>query len=188
MQYQRRFVELASQVLTKLRETKQFYTLYNSLDDTKLYLTKEVKLLESVQENYTIADTSTKAKNQLLEQMTSIVQSLTDNYNKLVDRQVKEQSKRDELSAVLQVNQYMTVRKSITRQYRIGIPSSGAFFYQTFQPHRAFFWEPVRFALVTVNTLGKYQIKTDATRVNIRFFHFYHSDIFCVSKSNPPDL
>eukprot|EP00041_Stephanoeca_diplocostata_P021100 m.485309 g.485309 ORF g.485309 m.485309 type:complete len:618 (-) comp21733_c0_seq2:2285-4138(-) len=101
-QYQRRFVELASQVLTKLRETKQFYTLYNCLDDTKLYLAKEVKLLESVQESYTIAGTSTKSKNQLLEQMTTIVQSLSDNYNKLVDRQGKEQSKRDDLSSVLQ--------------------------------------------------------------------------------------
>ena len=41
-QYQRRFVELYNQVSSTHRETKQFYTLYNTLDDTKLYLNKEV--------------------------------------------------------------------------------------------------------------------------------------------------
>lgn len=36
----------------KHRETKQFYTLYNTLDDTKQYLTKELSLLNSIYENY----------------------------------------------------------------------------------------------------------------------------------------
>jgi len=58
-QYQRRFVELYAAINTKLRETKQYYTLYNTLDDTKLYLTKENALLESIQENYTVAIQST---------------------------------------------------------------------------------------------------------------------------------
>ena len=44
-QYQRRFVELYNQVSSTHRETKQFYTLYNTLDDTKLYLNKEVGLM-----------------------------------------------------------------------------------------------------------------------------------------------
>ncbi|WAQ93510.1 CCD93-like protein [Mya arenaria] len=42
-QYQRRFVELYNQVASTHKETKQFYTLYNTLDDTKLYLSKEVE-------------------------------------------------------------------------------------------------------------------------------------------------
>ena len=41
-QYQRRFVELYNQVAGTHKETKQFYTLYNTLDDSKLYLNKEV--------------------------------------------------------------------------------------------------------------------------------------------------
>lgn len=36
----------------KHRETKQFYTMYNTLDDTKRYLTKELSLLNSIHENY----------------------------------------------------------------------------------------------------------------------------------------
>ena len=32
-------------VAAKHKETKQFYTLYNTLDDTKVYLEKEVNLL-----------------------------------------------------------------------------------------------------------------------------------------------
>ncbi|KAH9369690.1 hypothetical protein HPB48_007657 [Haemaphysalis longicornis] len=41
-QYQRRFVELYGQVAATHRETKQFFTLYNTLDDIRMYLDKEV--------------------------------------------------------------------------------------------------------------------------------------------------
>lgn len=51
-QYQRRFIELYNQVSATHKETKQFYALYNTLDDTKLYLTKELTLLNSIYENY----------------------------------------------------------------------------------------------------------------------------------------
>ena len=96
-QYQRRFVELASQVLTKLRETKQYYTFYNTLDDTKLYMAKEVKLLESVNENYTTVQASTKGKEQLIAQMTGIVESLTQNLEKMQSREAREKENRDKL-------------------------------------------------------------------------------------------
>lgn len=76
-QYQRRFIELYSQgicliiyfktynmnlytyflingfsVSAKHRETKQYFSLYNTLNDTKQYLTKELSLLDSIYENY----------------------------------------------------------------------------------------------------------------------------------------
>ena len=35
------------------KQTKQFYTLYNTLDDTKLYLQKEISLLNSIHDNFT---------------------------------------------------------------------------------------------------------------------------------------
>ncbi|KFP66325.1 Coiled-coil domain-containing protein 93, partial [Cariama cristata] len=41
-QYQKRFIELYSQVSATHKETKQFFTLYNTLDDKKVYLEKEV--------------------------------------------------------------------------------------------------------------------------------------------------
>lgn len=40
-------------VAAKHKETKQFYTLYNTLDDKKLYLSKELTLLNSILDNYT---------------------------------------------------------------------------------------------------------------------------------------
>lgn len=36
----------------KHRETKQYFTLYNTLGDTKQYLTKELSLLNSIYESY----------------------------------------------------------------------------------------------------------------------------------------
>ena len=36
VQYQRRFVELYDEIASKHRETKQYYTLYNSLEDQKV--------------------------------------------------------------------------------------------------------------------------------------------------------
>uniref|UniRef100_A0A672MJE6 Coiled-coil domain-containing protein 93 n=1 Tax=Sinocyclocheilus grahami TaxID=75366 RepID=A0A672MJE6_SINGR len=44
-QYQKRFIELYSQVSATHKETKQFFTLYNTLDDKKVYLEKEVSAL-----------------------------------------------------------------------------------------------------------------------------------------------
>lgn len=39
-------------VSAKHRETKQYFTLYNTLNDTKQYLTKELSLLSSIYESY----------------------------------------------------------------------------------------------------------------------------------------
>lgn len=51
-QYQKRFVELYEQVAAKHRETKRYYTMYNTLDDKKLYIAKEEALLTSIHDNF----------------------------------------------------------------------------------------------------------------------------------------
>lgn len=51
-QYQKRFLELYNQVSAKHKETKQFYALFNTLDDTQLYIGKELELLNSLYDNY----------------------------------------------------------------------------------------------------------------------------------------
>ncbi|XP_061698432.1 coiled-coil domain-containing protein 93 isoform X3 [Syngnathoides biaculeatus] len=51
-QYQKRFIELSCQVCATHKETKQFFTLYNTLDDKKVYLEKEVNLLNSIHDNF----------------------------------------------------------------------------------------------------------------------------------------
>lgn len=39
-------------VAAKHKETKQYYTLYNTLEDTKTYMKKELSLLNSICDSY----------------------------------------------------------------------------------------------------------------------------------------
>lgn len=39
-------------VSAKHKETKQYFTLYNTLDDTRLYIKKELTLLNSILDSY----------------------------------------------------------------------------------------------------------------------------------------
>ncbi|KAM8857193.1 coiled-coil domain-containing protein 93 isoform 2-T2 [Synchiropus picturatus] len=75
-QYQKRFIELYSQVSATHKETKQFFTLYNTLDDKKLYLEKEVSLLNSIHDNFQQAMSSSAARAQFLQQMEQIVEGI----------------------------------------------------------------------------------------------------------------
>lgn len=51
-QYQKRFVELYDQVAAKHIETKKFFILYNQCDDTRIQLEVELKLLNSIIDNF----------------------------------------------------------------------------------------------------------------------------------------
>lgn len=97
-QYQRRFVELYNQVAAKHKETKQFYTLYNTLDDTKLYLDKEVSLLNSIHDTFEQAMASVANKEQFLKQFESIVAGVNSNKNKLEKKKQEEKMRRDQLN------------------------------------------------------------------------------------------
>ncbi|XP_074114530.1 coiled-coil domain-containing protein 93 isoform X2 [Cotesia typhae] len=80
-QYQRRFMELYNQVSAKHKETKQYYTLYNTLDDSKLYLNKELSLLNSIQDNYLRA-ISSSGREQFLKQFEIIIKDVQKNKEK----------------------------------------------------------------------------------------------------------
>ncbi|XP_062517530.1 coiled-coil domain-containing protein 93-like [Corticium candelabrum] len=96
-QYQRRFIELFNQMAATLTETKKFYTLYNTLDDKKLYLQKEVSLLNSIHDNFHTAMSSAANKEQFLKQFEVIVEGIKQNKAKVEERKVKERARRDEL-------------------------------------------------------------------------------------------
>jgi len=89
---------LYSQVSAKHKETKQFYTLYNTLDDTKLYLSKEVNLLNSITDNFTQAMTSQNTKQQFLKQFEGIVEGIVQNKTKLEKRKQEVKMERDQLN------------------------------------------------------------------------------------------
>ncbi|KAL8586393.1 Coiled-coil domain-containing protein 93 [Nucella lapillus] len=97
-QYQRRFVELYNQVSSTHRETKQFYTLYNTLDDTKLYLNKEVNLLNSIHDNFKQAMSSQANKDQFLKQFEQIIEGIKQNRARVEKKRQEEKMRRDQMS------------------------------------------------------------------------------------------
>ena len=55
IQYERRFGELYQEVAWKLEETRKYYAMYNTLDTMLSFIQKEIKLLNSISENFEIA-------------------------------------------------------------------------------------------------------------------------------------
>ncbi|XP_020293004.1 coiled-coil domain-containing protein 93 isoform X1 [Pseudomyrmex gracilis] len=122
-QYQRRFMELYNQVSAKHKETKQYYTLYNTLDDTKLYLSKELSLLNSIQDNYNDAMASTSGKEQFLKQFETIVAGVKRNKAMVEKRCADEKNRRDALSRQLvtlveQQRKYVAAVRQLTIECR----------------------------------------------------------------------
>jgi len=82
-QYTRQFVELYETVASKETETRQYFTSYNTLEDTKKFLQKEVSILNSIGENYKAAMSSKSSKEQLLTSLNEIVKSVGQNVDKM---------------------------------------------------------------------------------------------------------
>ncbi|XP_055008214.1 LOW QUALITY PROTEIN: coiled-coil domain-containing protein 93 [Boleophthalmus pectinirostris] len=97
-QYQKRFIELYSQVSATHKETKQFFTLYNTLDDKKLYLEKEANLLNSIHDNFQQAMSSAGAKEQFLRQMEQIVEGIRQSRIKMEKKKQENKMRRDQLN------------------------------------------------------------------------------------------
>ena len=72
-QYQKRFVELDNQVAAEYSETQQFYLLYNTLQDQKTFMEREIKLLSSIIDTIPDAKTSPLSmKQNFIEQLEHI--------------------------------------------------------------------------------------------------------------------
>ncbi|XP_066544692.1 coiled-coil domain-containing protein 93 [Amia ocellicauda] len=97
-QYQKRFIELYGQVAATHKETKQFFTLYNTLDDKKVFLEKEVNLLNSIHDNFQQAMASSGAKEQFLRQMEQIVEGIKQNRIKMEKKKQENKMRRDQLN------------------------------------------------------------------------------------------
>uniref|UniRef100_A0A673HK36 Coiled-coil domain-containing protein 93 n=1 Tax=Sinocyclocheilus rhinocerous TaxID=307959 RepID=A0A673HK36_9TELE len=97
-QYQKRFIELYSQVSATHKETKQFFTLYNTLDDKKVYLEKEVNLLNSIHDHFQQAMASSGSKEQFLRQMEQIVEGIKQSHIKMEKKRQENKMRRDQLN------------------------------------------------------------------------------------------
>uniref|UniRef100_A0A667ZVD5 Coiled-coil domain-containing protein 93 n=1 Tax=Myripristis murdjan TaxID=586833 RepID=A0A667ZVD5_9TELE len=80
------------------KETKQFFTLYNTLDDKKVYLEKEVNLLNSIHDNFQQAMSSSGAKEQFLRQMEQIVEGIKQSRIKMEKKKQENKMRRDQLN------------------------------------------------------------------------------------------
>lgn len=100
-QYQRRFIELSNQVAATHRETQQFYNMYNTLADTKVYMDKELSLLNSILDNMAVALRNSSSMDEYLHQLETIVEGIRQNKMKLERRRTEERARKTNLSEEL---------------------------------------------------------------------------------------
>lgn len=67
----------------KQTELNGYYLLYNTLEDTKVYLNKELSLLTSIHDSFSQSMTSSAGKGEFLQQMEKIVTAVRQNKNKV---------------------------------------------------------------------------------------------------------
>ncbi|KAH8234436.1 hypothetical protein KR038_009953 [Drosophila bunnanda] len=120
-QYQRRFHELHNEMSGKHLETKQYYILYNTLNDKKRYLEKELALLNSICEAYNEGMMSPHGREDFIRQFESIVDGVKSAQDKVRHKYNEERMRRDELNEELQSllelqRQYALAVKQLTRE------------------------------------------------------------------------
>ncbi len=64
LQYERRFVELYELVSEKLVETRKYYALHNTLEDSHKFMSDEVNLLDKITEGFAPSMKSQKGREQ----------------------------------------------------------------------------------------------------------------------------
>ena len=98
-QYQKRFVELYNQMCFKYTETKHHFTLYNTLSDTKMYMEKEIALLNSIHDGYEIAiKGSNDTKKQFLSHIEQVTESTGLTKDKVLQTKLNAKKHRDALN------------------------------------------------------------------------------------------
>lgn len=124
-QYQRRFIELYNQVSAKYKETKQYYTLYNSMSDQHEYLNKEIKLLDSILEGYNATvNGSLHAKEEFINKFETLVDGIKQNKAKVESKRNEERDAKDRLRSQLfgmieQQRQYASLLKQFREECEV---------------------------------------------------------------------
>jgi len=86
---------------SKHRETKQHYTLHNTLIDVRNYMRREIDLLNSIDDNKDMAYKE-KYKESFLENLQSILKTVDDSLDKYSIRRKQLQTERDDAYDALQ--------------------------------------------------------------------------------------
>lgn len=98
-QYQKRYIELHQQLISKNKHLKKLFALFNSLDSTKHYLTKEINLLDSIFENLDLTNDSSENRFQFLKQFQDIIVKIQNVKDDVVARLELVKQKYDALNA-----------------------------------------------------------------------------------------
>jgi len=98
VQYQRQFVDLYEQVSSRLTETRQYYISYNTLEDTRSVIAREVSILNSIHDNYKTAMSTKQNREKFIESLDGIIKSVAQNYEKEETKQGREKKNFDELN------------------------------------------------------------------------------------------
>ncbi|XP_031497649.1 uncharacterized protein LOC116262428 isoform X3 [Nymphaea colorata] len=83
IQYERRFAELYMQIQEKLQHTRRLYDTYNALLETKELASKEISLLNSINQQFQDAITSTSGRIKLINSLESISNGTQQKLDKL---------------------------------------------------------------------------------------------------------
>lgn len=73
VQYQKRYIELHQELISKNKDLKKIYALFNSLDSVKHYLTKEMNLLDSIMVNLDLTTNNPGNRFEFLRQFQEII-------------------------------------------------------------------------------------------------------------------
>jgi hypothetical protein len=103
MQYQKRFAELYDQVLAKLEETRKYYNTYNTLEETRKFLERELTLLNSIHDNFKDAMQAKATKEKFMESLSHIVQSVKQSKDAVKERLKNEYHMKSEFESKHQV-------------------------------------------------------------------------------------
>lgn len=92
IQYEKRFRELYDQVVHKLKETKKYFDEYNTLEETRTFLAKEMSLLNSIHGNFQSCQNSKAGKGWLVEQVATTLSGLQKSKSKLTEKLEQERA------------------------------------------------------------------------------------------------
>lgn len=102
-QYQKRFVELYNQIAAKHKETKQYYSLFNTYSDKCQYLRKVHTLVNSIYDNYDKALTSSsRAKEEFKSQLRTIKSGVEQTSFKLMQKRNDLRRTKEKLSSQIE--------------------------------------------------------------------------------------
>lgn len=99
IQYQKRYVELHQQLISKNKDIKKLYALLNSLDSTKHYLTKEINLLDSILANFDLTNDSAVNRDEFLRQFRDIIAKVQSVRDDVISRLTIMKQKSDAINA-----------------------------------------------------------------------------------------